>query len=72
MSRSSVSTYPKSNLPANPKGGGATVTSISAADSLRDQIRERAHQLFESRGNQDGNEQQDWLRAEQEILNKRR
>jgi len=72
MSKSSVSTYPKFNALASPKSVGATVTSISGAVPLQDQIRERAHQLFESRGRETGKDKQDWLSAEQEILNKRR
>jgi hypothetical protein len=42
---------------------------FSGSVSSQDQIRERAHQLYESRGCQDGQAQQDWLTAEQEILN---
>ena len=34
----------------------------------QDSIRERAYQLYESRGRQSGEEQQDWFRAEQEVL----
>lgn len=38
---------------------------------LEDKIRERAHQLYESRGRQPGQDREDWLRAEQEILKDR-
>jgi hypothetical protein len=31
-------------------------------------IRERAYELYERRGRKPGHDQQDWLRAEQEIL----
>ena len=31
-------------------------------------IRERAYALYESRGRKSGEDEQDWLRAEQEIL----
>jgi hypothetical protein len=72
MSKPSVPAYPKSNVPSSPKSVGATVTSISGAVPLQDQVRQRAHQLFESRGRQDGKAEQDWLSAEREILNKRR
>jgi hypothetical protein len=34
----------------------------------QDKIRERAYELYESRGREPGQEEQDWLRAEQEIL----
>jgi Protein of unknown function (DUF2934) len=32
------------------------------------QIRERAYQLYQERGNTPGHENEDWLRAEREIL----
>ena len=34
----------------------------------QDLIRERAYELYESRGRETGQDEQDWLRAEQEIL----
>jgi hypothetical protein len=33
----------------------------------QDRIRERAYELYESRGCKPGRDEQDWLRAEQEI-----
>ena len=33
-----------------------------------DTIRERAYELYESRGREPGQDEQDWLRAEQDIL----
>ena len=36
--------------------------------SREDQIRERAYELYERRGKQDGNELEDWLKAEADIL----
>ena len=38
----------------------------------QDMIRERAYELFESRGRESGQDKQDWLRAEQEILKRER
>jgi hypothetical protein len=35
-------------------------------------IRERAYQLYESRGREPGQDEQDWLRAEKEILKNER
>jgi len=35
-------------------------------------IRERAYELYESRGREPGQDEQDWLRAEQEILSPQR
>ena len=37
-------------------------------DDLHRRIAARAHQLYEARGCQDGNDVQDWLEAENEIL----
>jgi hypothetical protein len=34
----------------------------------QDMIRVRAYELYESRGRDPGHDEQDWLRAEQEIL----
>ena len=34
----------------------------------QDLIRARAYELYESRGRETGQDEQDWLRAEQEIL----
>ena len=33
-----------------------------------DRIRERAYELYESRGREPGQDQQDWIQAEQQIL----
>jgi hypothetical protein len=35
-----------------------------------EQIRRRAYELYEQRGRQDGFSEQDWLRAESEILHR--
>jgi Protein of unknown function (DUF2934) len=41
-------------------------------ESLMDEIRRRAHELYEERGRKPGYAEQDWLRAEAEILARRR
>jgi hypothetical protein len=51
---------------APPKKPPATVTN-EPEDDLEEQIRLRAHELYEARGRQDGHELEDWLRAEDEI-----
>ena len=35
--------------------------------NVEQEIRQRAYQLFEARGGEDGHELEDWLRAEEEI-----
>jgi Protein of unknown function (DUF2934) len=39
--------------------------------SLEDQIQQRAYELYVERGNQSGSELDDWLQAEEEILQAR-
>ncbi len=63
-----VSNRPERNTLASPKKP-TEVTAISAPGQSQDQIRERAYQLYESRGRQDGEAQQDWLTAQQQISN---
>ena len=38
---------------------------------LESQISLRAYELYEARGREDGHEQEDWLRAEEEITGRR-
>ena len=42
------------------------------SESLQEEIRQRAHELYEERGREPGYAEQDWLRAEAEILARRR
>jgi len=35
-----------------------------------DKIRDRAYKLYENRGREHGQDEQDWFRAEQELLNR--
>ena len=44
-----------------------TNTGTRPNPSLEQQIRNRAYQLYEERGQEDGHELEDWLRAEAEI-----
>ncbi len=39
-----------------------------APESLEEEIRRRAYELYEQRGCTPGGESEDWLRAEQEIV----
>ncbi len=39
--------------------------------SLEEEIRRRAYELYEQRGRQDGLAEEDWLRAETEVLGRR-
>ena len=48
-----------------PKKPPAPVTSDT--QDLEFQIRQRAFELYEARGREDGHEVEDWLRAEEEL-----
>ena len=67
-----ASKRPTSKTFPNPKSTPLEMAAISVLVPSQDQIRERAYQLYESRGCQDGQAQQDWLMAEQQMLNQRR
>jgi hypothetical protein len=54
-----------------PKKPPATVTSEPQEFELEYQIRQRAYELYEARGRKDGHEVEDWLRAEEEITDKK-
>jgi DUF2934 family protein len=41
--------------------------SVTEAAQFEDQIRERAYELYELRGREDGHDLEDWLRAEEEL-----
>jgi Protein of unknown function (DUF2934) len=50
----------------------SSATEMQISTGLEEQIRYRAYQLYEQRGNADGYELEDWLRAEAEILGSKR
>jgi hypothetical protein len=47
-------------------------STIPDPTALAEQIRRRAYQIYEARAREDGHDQDDWLRAEAEILGTRR
>ncbi|MBV8477752.1 MAG: DUF2934 domain-containing protein [Acidobacteria bacterium] len=53
---------------APPTPAAAEVKKNVVPINLEDEIRRRAYELFEQRGGAPGNEQDDWLRAESEVL----
>ena len=68
---------PKAHTPPKPMVVGAKsaiskVAMMPETVSSQDRIRERAYELYESRGREPGQDEQDWLRAEQEILKRKR
>jgi Protein of unknown function (DUF2934) len=47
-----------------------SATAVNESQELEIQIRERAYALYEARGREDGHDLEDWLRAEEEIMEK--
>ena len=50
-----------------PKKFPTSVNSEPQDLELEDQIRLRAYELYEARGQEDGHEREDWFRAKEEI-----
>lgn len=63
----SVSRKQKPVTLAHPKSAPPKATPRPDTVPLHNQIRERAYELYERRGREHGNDEQDWLRAEQEV-----
>jgi hypothetical protein len=62
-----ASTKQKPTTLASLKSTPPKKTSMPDTVASQDQIQERAYELYESRGREHGKDEQDWLRAEQEI-----
>jgi len=63
---------PKPNPFVAPRNTPAKVATMPDAGLSQDRVRERAYELYESRGRGPGRDQQDWLHAEQEMLKRQR
>jgi hypothetical protein len=46
----------------------ATSQKVASADGLKEQIRRRAYEIYEQRGREDGQDVEDWLQSESEIM----
>ncbi len=44
-----------------------TSQAVQPPDQIQQQIRQRAHELYEARGREDGHDLDDWLIAESEV-----
>jgi Protein of unknown function (DUF2934) len=55
-----------------PKNSPGNVRMMPDTIPSQDTIRKRAYELYESRGREPGQDEQDWVRAEQEILKQER
>jgi hypothetical protein len=65
---------PKPKTVVDPKSsiGNMAMTTGALSSSAQDRTRERAYELYEIRGRGPGQEEEDWLRAEKEILTRQR
>ena len=69
---------PKANKPPQPeiavvpKSSSGKAAIMSDPAPSQDMIRARAYELYKDRGHEPGQDEQDWLRAEREILNAER
>jgi hypothetical protein len=63
---------PKAKIVVGPKSSPGKVAMMPNTVPSQDRIRERAYELYQSRDREPGQDQQDWLRAEQEILKRER
>jgi hypothetical protein len=59
---------PKIQAQPQAKSSKDNVVTMSHPVPSEQLIRERAYQLYESRGREPGQDEQDWLLAEQQIL----
>ena len=63
---------PRPKMATDQKRSPAKVQMMTESVPSQEMIRERAYELYESRGREHGQDEQDWLRAEQEIVNGQR
>jgi DUF2934 family protein len=63
-----VHQQPQAKIVVSPKNSPGKVTMVPNTVPSQDRIKERAYELYESRGREPGQDEQDWLRAEQELL----
>lgn len=62
----------KLNVAVTPQRSPAKLAMMPDTFPPQERIRERAYELYQSRGCEPGLDEQDWLRAEQEILRAQR
>jgi len=63
-----VNKQPQPKIVVGPKSSPGKVAMRPVSVPSHDMIRARAYELYENRGREPGRDEQDWLRAEEEIL----
>jgi len=66
-----ASKQPKPDTFVDPKRSSGKIAIMPDTVHSQEMIRARAYELYEGRGREPGRDEQDWLRAEQEIFNQR-
>jgi hypothetical protein len=69
----SLAYFPEENIMSKPEiVTSSNISHNKPSDGINEQtkqeIRERAYQLFEKRGAEHGHDVEDWMRAEEEVL----
>ena len=59
---------PQPEIAVVPKSSSGKAAMMPDPAPSQDMIRARAYELYEDRGHEPGQDEQDWLRAEREIL----
>jgi Protein of unknown function (DUF2934) len=72
MSSLKTQKQPQPKIVVGPKSSPNKVARMPDTVPSQDRIRERAYELYESRGRNPGQDEQDWLHAEHEIFNQER
>jgi hypothetical protein len=72
MSSPKTQIQPQPKIAVGLKSSPGKVAMMPDTIPSQDRIRERAYELYEGRGREPGRDEQDWFRAEQEILNRKR
>jgi hypothetical protein len=62
-----LKTDKQANRVVNSENSLGSLTPLPHGAPSSEEIRQRAYELYESRGREPGREEQDWLRAEQEM-----
>lgn len=68
MVDSRVNKQPKAAVVVPSKSSASKLAIMPDGVRSDSMIRERAYELYESRGREPGQDEQDWLRAENEVL----
>jgi hypothetical protein len=63
---------PTPKISIGPKSSTGNVALMPETVPSQEKIRERAYELYQGRGREPGQDEQDWLRAEREILKRER